>query len=277
MFGTTSVVVFLQKMVVHILKSLKLWISEAPSANFPPGPWALPVIGNLHMINMKRPNETYMKLAKKYGPVYSIQMGTLKMVVLSGYETVKSALVDYADEFADRAHIRIFEEINQGWANFGKNLYMFGVYELVIMTWRIIMAGIPFSHGENWKAMRRFTLSKLRDFGTGKRTIEDPIIEECGFLIRQLESLEGKPTDLTIKTHFAIGNIIISIMLGHRLDYEDPALLKIMTIIDENMRLLGSSPIADDEFVPEKHSQRWSCSCFLQALCKNLPFILPQR
>ncbi|XP_073530131.1 cytochrome P450 2K4-like isoform X3 [Phyllobates terribilis] len=239
-------------LVVHILKSLKLWISEAPSANFPPGPWALPVIGNLHMINMKRPNETYMKLAKKYGPVYSIQMGTLKMVVLSGYETVKSALVDYADEFADRAHIRIFEEINQGW-------------------------GIPFSHGENWKAMRRFTLSKLRDFGTGKRTIEDPIIEECGFLIRQLESLEGKPTDLTIKTHFAIGNIIISIMLGHRLDYEDPALLKIMTIIDENMRLLGSSPIADDEFVPEKHSQRWSCSCFLQALCKNLPFILPQR
>ncbi|XP_073530127.1 cytochrome P450 2K1-like [Phyllobates terribilis] len=206
-------------LVVLILKSLMLWISEAPSGNFPPGPWALPVIGNLHMINIKRPNETYMKLAKKYGPVYSIQMGTVKMVVLSGYETVKSALVDYADEFAERAHIRIFEEINQGW-------------------------GIPFSHGENWKAMRRFTLSKLRDFGMGKRTIEDRIIEECGFLIRKLESLEGKPTDLTIKTNFAIGNIIISIILGHRLNYEDPALFKVMTIIDENMRLLGSSSIA---------------------------------
>ncbi|XP_069584440.1 cytochrome P450 2K6-like isoform X1 [Ranitomeya imitator] len=206
-------------LILLLLKSLKLWTLDAPSGNFPPGPWALPVIGNLHMINIKRPNETYMKLAKIYGPVYSIQMGTLKMVILSGYETVKSALVDYADDFSERGHIRIFEEINQGW-------------------------GIPFSHGENWRAMRRFTLSKLRDFGMGKKTIEDRIIEECGFLTRKLESLEGKPTELTTKTNFAIGNIIISIILGHRLDYEDPALFKVMTIIDENMRLLGSSSIA---------------------------------
>ncbi|KAM4043265.1 cytochrome P450 2K4-like isoform 1-T1 [Anomaloglossus baeobatrachus] len=212
-------------LVVHILKSLKLWTSNASSGNFPPGPWTLPVIGNLHMINIKRPNETFMKLAKKYGPVYSLQMGNVKIVVLSGYETVKSALVDYADEFAERAHVRIFEEINQGW-------------------------GIPFSHGENWKAMRRFTLSKLRDFGMGKRTIEDRIVEECGFLTRKLASLEGKPTELTIKTHFAIGNIIISIILGHRLDYEDPDLFKVMTIIDENMRLLGSSSIAMYNFLP---------------------------
>ncbi|XP_069832039.1 cytochrome P450 2K4-like isoform X2 [Dendropsophus ebraccatus] len=146
-------------------------------------------------------------------------MGSLKMVVLSGYDTVKSALVDYADEFAERPHIPIFEDINSGF-------------------------GIPFSHGENWKAMRRFTLSKLRDFGMGKRTIEDRIVEECGFIIKLLESLEGKPTDLTVKTNFAIGNIIISIILGHRLDYQDPTLFKVMRIVDENMRLLGSPSIA---------------------------------
>ncbi|XP_069832045.1 cytochrome P450 2K4-like isoform X4 [Dendropsophus ebraccatus] len=92
--------------------------------------------------------------------------------------------------------------------------------------------------------MRRFTLSKLRDFGMGKRTIEDRIVEECGFIIKLLESLEGKPTDLTVKTNFAIGNIIISIILGHRLDYQDPTLFKVMRIVDENMRLLGSPSIA---------------------------------
>ncbi|KAM3931029.1 cytochrome P450 2K4-like [Leptodactylus fuscus] len=210
---------------VYILKHLTSWTSDVPAGNFPPGPWKLPVIGNMHMINLKRPSESLMKLAETYGPIYSIQMGSVKMVVLSGYETVKSALVDYADEFAERPHIPIFEEINIG-------------------------CGIPFSHGENWKAMRRFTISKLRDFGMGKKTIEDRIVEECGFLVKLLESLEGKPTDLTIKTSFAIGNIIISIILGHRLDYKDPALLKIMTIIDENMRLLGSPSILRYNVLP---------------------------
>ncbi|XP_069832036.1 cytochrome P450 2K4-like [Dendropsophus ebraccatus] len=205
-------------LVVYILKILKVWTSDTTAGNFPPGPWTLPVIGNLHMINLNRPTETFMKLSKKYGPVYSIQMGSVKMVVLSGYETVKSALVDYADEFAERPHIPIFEDINEGF-------------------------GVPFSHGENWKAMRRFTLSKLRDFGMGKRTIEDRIVEECGFIIKLLESLEGKPTNLTRKTNFAIGNIIISIILGHRLDYKDPALFNVMRLVDDNMRLLGSPSI----------------------------------
>ncbi|XP_040283160.1 cytochrome P450 2K4-like [Bufo bufo] len=212
-------------LVVYILKSVKLWTSDTPVGTFPPGPWPLPVIGNLHMINLKRPTETLMKLSKKYGPIYSIQMGSVKMVVLSGYETVKSALVDYADEFSERPHVPIFEEINDGY-------------------------GIPFAHGENWKAMRRFTLSTLRDFGMGKRTIEDRIIEECVFLVKLLESQEGKPTDLTVKTNFAVGNIIISIILGHRLDYQDPILLKIMKIIDENMRLLGSPSVVIYNVLP---------------------------
>lgn len=224
-YSTLTLYVLLLLLVVYILKSLGLLASDSPIGNFPPGPRPFPVIGNLHMINLKRPSESLIKLSKKYGSVYSIQMGSQKMVVLSGYETVKSALVDYADEFSERPHIQIFEDINEGF-------------------------GIPFSHGENWKEMRRFTLSTLRDFGMGKRTIEDRIIEECEFLIKILESLEGKPADLTIKTNFAIGNIIISIILGHRLDYEDPALLKIMKIIDENMRLLGSPSVVIYNVLP---------------------------
>ncbi len=36
------------------------------------------------------------------------------MVVLAGYQTVKAALVNHAEEFGDRDPIRIAEDINQG-------------------------------------------------------------------------------------------------------------------------------------------------------------------
>lgn len=58
------------------------------------------------------------QLSKQYGSVFSIQMGGVKMVVLSGYETVKNALVDYADEFAERPHIPMFEDMNKGFGMF---------------------------------------------------------------------------------------------------------------------------------------------------------------
>ncbi|XP_063297711.1 uncharacterized protein LOC134586132 [Pelobates fuscus] len=214
-FSTTGVLLALA--VLYLVHILKLWIQNI-GKNLPPGPRALPLIGNLHMINLMRPSHSLMELSKQYGTIFRIQMGSVKMVVLSGYETVKSALVDNADDFAERPFVPIFEDINQGW-------------------------GVPFSHGENWKEMRRFTLSTLRDFGMGRSTIEDKIVEEFCLLIKELELEKGKPTDLAIIINLAVGNIITSIVLGHRFDYKDPTLRRLMHLVNENMRLIGSPSV----------------------------------
>lgn len=42
-------------------------------------------------------------------------MGQRKIVVLSGYETVKEALVNQADAFAERPKIPIFEDLTKGY------------------------------------------------------------------------------------------------------------------------------------------------------------------
>ncbi|XP_075056907.1 uncharacterized protein LOC142143092 [Mixophyes fleayi] len=185
--------------------------------NFPPGPKPLPIIGNLHIINLKKPYLTLMELSKTYGSVFSIQMGMKKMVVLTGYETVKNALVNHAEEFGERAKVPLFEKMDKG-------------------------MGLLFSHGDNWKAMRRFTIMTLRDFGMGKRTIEDRILEECDHVVQKFQSFTGQPFDNSVVMNAAVGNIIVTIALGHRMDYEDPTFLRLLRLTNENVRL-GASPM----------------------------------
>nr|XP_034966283.1 cytochrome P450 2K6-like isoform X3 [Zootoca vivipara] len=102
-------------MITFVLKLGTLW--NKSSQNLPPGPRPLPLIGNLHIMDLKRPYRTMLKLSKQYGPVFSIQMGPRKTVVLAGYETVKEALVNQADAFADRPIVPMFQELSQGFGN----------------------------------------------------------------------------------------------------------------------------------------------------------------
>uniref|UniRef100_A0A3B4ETG3 Uncharacterized protein n=1 Tax=Pundamilia nyererei TaxID=303518 RepID=A0A3B4ETG3_9CICH len=75
----------------------------------PPGPTPLPLIGNLLQLDLKR-----IYLSKKYGSIFTIYLGTKKVVFLLGYNTVKEALVDYAEAFGERDPIPIMDELFRG-------------------------------------------------------------------------------------------------------------------------------------------------------------------
>ncbi|XP_054239328.1 cytochrome P450 2K6-like isoform X1 [Indicator indicator] len=201
-----------------ILKSQHVWKSHT-RGNFPPGPRPLPIIGNLHIMNLERPHLTMLELAKTYGPVFSIQMGPWKMVVLSGYDTVKEALVNQAEAFAGRPKLPIVKDTGNG-------------------------KGVIFSDGENWKVMRRFTLTTLRDFGMGKKAIEDFIVQEYGHLAENIEAEKGKPLDMTLMMNSATANVIVSILLGKRYDYEDPTFRRLLALLNQNIRIFGSPSIS---------------------------------
>ncbi|XP_071999882.1 cytochrome P450 2K1-like [Engystomops pustulosus] len=206
--------------LLYLLKS-----RQNKRADSPPGPRPWPVIGNLHVLNLKKPQQTYLELAEKYGPVFTFYMGPRKFVVISGYEAVRDALVNHAEEFGERAGVKIFQDLDKG-------------------------MGILFSQGENWKTMRRFTLSTLRDFGMGKSTIEEKIMDECAHLNNALASFKGKPFDNIMTLNAAVANIIVSILLGHRMDYEDPQFLRLLSLINENVRLAGTPLVSLYNFFP---------------------------
>ncbi|OXB82725.1 UNVERIFIED_CONTAM: hypothetical protein H355_000423 [Colinus virginianus] len=183
--------------------------------HLPPGPQPLPLIGNLNVVDLKKPFQSLTELSKLYGNVFTVHFGPKKVVVLAGYETIKDALLNHAEEFGERAEIPIFREMTRG-------------------------NGIAFSHGELWKAMRRFTLSTLRDFGMGRRTIEVRILEELNSLIKYFESYQGKPFDTKMILNNAVSNVICSILFGERFEYDDPAFLTLLKLLNENTKLLGS-------------------------------------
>ncbi|XP_017344236.1 cytochrome P450 2K4 [Ictalurus punctatus] len=192
--------------------------------NEPPGPKPLPLLGNLLQLDLDRPHESLSELAKTYGSVFKVYFGTKKVVVLAGYKTVKQALVKYAEEFGER-------EINHTF-KFAED------------------HGILFSNGENWKEMRRFALTNLRDFGMGKKGSEDKIIEEIQYLKEVFESFGGKPFDTTQPVNYAVSNIISSIVYGNRFEYSDLQFKEMVNRANENVRIGGSASMRIFNILP---------------------------
>ncbi|XP_069832033.1 cytochrome P450 2K6-like [Dendropsophus ebraccatus] len=196
---------------------LYTWINNK-NDNFPPGPRCLPLIGNLRVVLLKGLHKTLMELSETYGPVFSIQIGMKKMVVLAGYDAVKDALITHAEEFEERARVPIYEMMDKG-------------------------MGLSFSHGDNWKMMRKFTISTLRDFGMGRTSLEERIAEECSYLVQRIKSFKGKPFENTRPMYSAVANIIVSMVFGNRMDYEDPQFNRLVDINIENTKFLGSKMV----------------------------------
>ncbi|KAG8445795.1 hypothetical protein GDO86_010544 [Hymenochirus boettgeri] len=180
--------------------------------NYPPGPKPLPIIGNLHILSGET-LQTYFRgeLSKKYGSIFTVHVGGEKTVVLCDYETVKEAL--HAEDILDRPFVSSFDDFLHGY--------------------------------ENWKIMRRFALSTLRDYGMGRKLIEDKIKEESDYLVETFKSYKGKAFLNTIVISAAVANIIVSILIGHRFDNRNPKFLRLVELIKDILRLLGSPSVLE--------------------------------
>ncbi|XP_065494499.1 cytochrome P450 2H1-like isoform X1 [Caloenas nicobarica] len=188
------------------------WRSTSQKRKQPPGPPALPIVGNILQLNLWNLPESLKKLSKKYGSVFTICLGPQKVVVLYGYDVVKEALIDQGDDFSGRGNLPLIKKL-------------------------LKEKGIVTSNGETWKQLRRFTLTTLRDFGMGKKSIEERIQEEAHFLVERIRNTHAHPFNPASFLVHAVSNIICSIIFGDRFDYEDKKFLTLIDLLNENNEL----------------------------------------
>ncbi|XP_037660990.1 cytochrome P450 2C23-like [Choloepus didactylus] len=200
---------------VSCLIFLFVWRKSHKGGRLPPGPMPLPIIGNMLQLNLKNIPASLSKLAKEYGPVYTLHLGPQLTVVLHGYEAVREALIDRGDEFLGRGRVPIIDDTQKGY-------------------------GILFSNGERWKQMRRFSLMTLRNFGMGKRSIEERVQEEARCLVEEFRKTEAQPFDPTFILSCAPCNVICSILFNERFHYKNENFLSLMDLLKENFKQISS-------------------------------------
>ena len=93
------------------------------------------------------------------------------------------------------------------------------------------LRGILFQDGDEWLEQRRFTLRHLRDFGFGKSSMENMILDEVHELLEGMKKDAGKPVMTQNRFNIAVLNALWTITSGQRLKQDDPELQEIMAAI----------------------------------------------
>ncbi|CAO2585394.1 Cytochrome P450 2C54 [Lemmus lemmus] len=85
-------------LILTCLLLLSQWKQSSKRGKLPPGPTPLPIIGNIHQIDVKNIHQCNMK----------------PTVVLYGYEAIKEALIGHGEEFKGRGRVPIFDMVLKG-------------------------------------------------------------------------------------------------------------------------------------------------------------------
>ncbi|CAN0896586.1 Cytochrome P450 71D11 (Fragment) [Linum grandiflorum] len=164
-----------------------LFMQKKRRVLLPPGPWKLPVIGNLHemLYGNLLPHRRLRDLATKYGPLMHLQLGEVSTVIVSSAEL--------AEEFLKTKDL-----------NFGMRPYVPSGYALFYQG-----LDIAFGNGENWKQMRKICVQELLAPNRVKSLL--PTIEqEVNDFVTSIRSLSSGSAINIGGMLVSLGNSIVS-------------------------------------------------------------------
>ncbi|XP_073405323.1 cytochrome P450 2G1-like [Dendrobates tinctorius] len=181
----------------------------------PPGPFPLPILGNFLLMQSGGIVPCLKKLAEKYGSMYTFYFGSKPTVVLTGYQAAKEVLIEMGDAFTNRGSLPVLNRIlNNG--------------------------GLTLANDETWSQLRLFSITTLKDFGMGKKSLEEPLQEEAKHIVDHFTRLNGQPVDPSNTLMFAGSNVIANIILGSRNCYDDKRWQKLLQDTQHAFHIISS-------------------------------------
>ncbi|XP_004611901.1 cytochrome P450 1A1 [Sorex araneus] len=230
-FSTTEL------LLVSATFCLVFWAIRKPRAlkglKTPPGPWGWPLLGHALMLR-KNPHLVLSKLSQCYGDVMEIRIGSIPVVVLSGLDTIRQALVRQADDFKGRPDLYSFTFISNGES----------------MTFN------PDS-GPVWAARRRLAQNALKSFAIASDPtsssscyLEEHVSKEAQYLIDKFQELMAETGHFDPYRYIvvSVANVICAICFGRRYDHDDQELLSLVDLSNEFGEIVASGNPAD--FIP---------------------------
>lgn len=193
------------------------------------GPRGYPFIGNILDLG-KNPHLALTRLSQKYGDVMLIHLGTRPVVVLSGLETIKQALVKQGSDFAGRPDLYSFKFIGNGQTfTFGRN------------------------SEESWRLRRKLAQNALKSFAgsaspnSSTCLLEEHVSKEAKYLVMKFRDLMKEKESFEPFQYVVISvvNVICAMCFGKRYNHEDQELLKIVDINNDFGLVAASGNPAD--------------------------------
>ncbi|KAM8945496.1 cytochrome P450 1B1 [Pelodytes ibericus] len=213
--------------VVYLWKWITLWIIPRYFGDStPPGPFPWPLVGNALQMG-RSPHLTFVRLAKHYGEVYQIKLGSQKVVVLNGNKIIREALLQKGADFAGRPGFPSFRYVSGG------RSLAFGVYN------------------ERWKAHRKMAHSTVRAFSTGnpqtKRSLGQHVINETRELISLFTELGEGGKYFSPGRHLvvAVANVMSAVCFGRRYSHGDLEFQSLLSNNDKFSKTVGAGSLVD--------------------------------
>ncbi|XP_029468177.1 cytochrome P450 1A1-like isoform X2 [Rhinatrema bivittatum] len=227
-----DMIIFITGLVI-VLVIMRIKESLGKQGKSLPGPWALPVIGNIFQIG-KSPHLSLTKMRETYGEVFLIKLGVVPVVVVSGLETMKQVLVKQGDDYAGRPKLYSFSLLADG------NSLSFSV-----------------EFGEKWKLHKKIAKNALRTFSKSEAKsstcsciLEEQVSAEASELVRILSecSAEKGSIDPSSIITCAVGNVICALCFGKRYEHSNKEFLSVVEINEELRKVSGACSSVD--FLP---------------------------
>ncbi|KAL4580406.1 hypothetical protein LXL04_016597 [Taraxacum kok-saghyz] len=197
---------------IHIKKT-----KDSKPLNLPPGPPTLPIIGNLHQIGLAVPHRAFLEMSKKYGPIMTLKLGQISMIVVSSPQLAEQVLKTNDLALASRPYALLADILLYGGIDIA-----FGRYS------------------DYWRQMKKIVTMELLSVKKVQSFIGFRA-EEIDRFTEVVQSSVGKPVHIRQRVMYMNNTVVCKCLFGNNCKQQDV----LIELVEEVVALSSGYYVAD--------------------------------